>query len=70
MSADELSPYVQDVIAAAAERRLTGAERDAILAALDAEDGDGLAEIARISADADLYQRTDGVVIRREDGDE
>jgi len=37
-------------------------------AALDAEDGDGLAEIARISADADLYRKTDGVVIRREDG--
>ena len=37
-------------------------------AALDAEDGDGLAEVARISADADLYRKTDGVVIRREDG--
>ena len=36
MSADELSPYVQDVIAATAERRLTGAERDALLDALDA----------------------------------
>ena len=33
-----------------------------------AEDGDGLTEIARISADADLYRKTDGVVIRREDG--
>ena len=39
-------------------------------AALDAEDGDGLTEVARISADADLYRKTDGVVIRREDGDE
>ena len=38
--------------------------------ALDAEDGDGLAEIARISADADLYRKTDGVILRREDGDE
>ena len=38
MSADELSPYVQDVIAAAAERRLTGGELVALLAALDAED--------------------------------
>ena len=35
---------------------------------VDAEDGGGLAEIARISADADLYRKTAGVVIRREDG--
>jgi len=36
---------------------------------LDEKDGDGLAEIARISADADLYRKTDGVVIRREEDD-
>ena len=29
------------------------------------EDGDGLAEIARISEDADLYRKTDGTVVRR-----
>ena len=34
-------------------------------AALDAEDGNGLTEVARISEDADLYRKTDGVVIRR-----
>ena len=52
-----------------------GAEEDdawswhqALWAALDAEDGDGLTEVARISADADLYRKTDGAVIRREDG--
>ena len=35
-------------------------------AALDAEDGDGLAEIAHISEDADLYRKTEGIIIRRE----
>ncbi len=39
-------------------------------AALDAEEGGGLAEIAHISEDADLYRKTDGVILRREDGDE
>ena len=33
------------------------------------EGGNGLAEISRISADADLYRKTDGVVIRREEDD-
>ena len=38
----------------------------ALWAALDGEDDDGLAEIAHISEDADLYRKTDGVILRRE----
>ena len=52
---------------AIAERDLAIAHDRALWwAALDAEDGDGLTEIARISEDADLYRKTEGIIIRRE----
>ena len=58
-----------------AQTQLPAGDRDLVQGALDrialiVEDGSGLAEIAHISEDADLYRKTDGVILRREDGDE